>query len=104
MNTNSVAVFIFVDRYSDDFASIAYHPWLPPHIYTSNMLDPRETSTIDLRFGFRTCTLESKEALLEAIREWLQARYDEGDRTYDGLSAFIEQARIEYLQPMEDAP
>jgi hypothetical protein len=51
----------------------------------------------------RTCTAMSVLALADAIKCWLQARYDAGDRTHAGLSAFVETARVEYLQPMEAA-
>jgi hypothetical protein len=57
---------------------------------------------VDLQLEGMACTTESKDAFIEALRHWLQTQYDAGDRTYDGLSTFVEQARIEYLQLKKD--
>jgi len=67
--------------------------------YTS--LDDHEIRT---DISGRICTAMSVLALADALKDGLQARYDEGDRTYAGLSAFIERARVEYLQPAEFVP
>ena len=86
-----------------DFAIVKIYAEFSPDIFMTNRWDLSPTPNIDLRLDGRSCTPGSKLAFLEALRDWLQARYDEGDRTYAGLSAFIERARIEYLQPMEEA-
>jgi len=51
-------------------------------------------------------TLDSSIAWVEAILEWIEVHYGQQKspinyRKIKGLSEFIEQARIEYLQPME---
>ena len=61
-----------------------------------------ENEIIDFRLSGMSCTTESKYALVEALTAWLKSQYDAGDMTFAGLSAFVEHARIEYLQPVED--
>jgi hypothetical protein len=58
---------------------------------------------IGFRLSGMSCTTESKYALVEALTAWLKSQYDAGDMTFAGLSAFVERARIEYLQPVEAA-
>jgi len=86
-----------------DFEDVAYvqlYPFAAPDVYSL----PRKSSNqtrIDLRLDGKPCTSESKDAFLDALGAWLQQRYYSGDLTYAGLSAFVEQSRVEHLQPME---
>lgn len=92
--------------FAGDIGHTAYvtaYPSSAPDVHQYLVSVGKPKPTIDLRIDGKSCTTESKWAFLEALIDWLHAKYDAGDRTYDGLSAFIEQARVEYLQPVEAA-
>ena len=92
--------------FAGDIGHTAYvtaYPSSAPDVHQYLVSVGKPKPTIDLRIDGKLCTNESKGAFLEALRAWLQAQYDAGDRTYAGLSAFVETARVEYLQPMEAA-
>lgn len=100
-----VKVHIWYPGLFDDVARITIYPEAAPDIDNGDvrgLLKDCDERQIDLCLDGKRCTPESKDAFVEALRAWLQARYDAGDRTYDGLSAFVDRARIEYLQPKED--
>jgi hypothetical protein len=90
---------VFICGQFDDVAYVATHPAVAPDIHNYRVYTRRDMVEIDLRLNGQPCTAESKEVFLEALRAWLQSRYDDGDRTYKGLEGFIKEARIKYLQP-----
>lgn len=69
-------------------------------------IDDRNTVLIDSRFSFdlegKKCTDTSIDAFIAALDQWLSEQRMSGNYALVGAEMYIEQARIEYLQPMED--
>lgn len=81
----------FEVRKYDDLAPVIY---CTPHA-------PIALLTYPLFLDNSYCTEDSVSALIAAVRDWLQTRYDAGDREFVGLSEFVARAQIEYLQPID---
>lgn len=99
-----VKVHIWFPGLFDDVARITIYPSAAPDIDNGNLgglLKNCDERKIDLCLDGKRCTPGSKDAFTEAIREWLQTKYDAGDRSFAGLEDFVERAKVEYLQPVE---
>lgn len=95
---DTVMVFVLFDN--SDYVIINHYRGPAPDIVPTDK-NNQQNSCFPMMIDNMKCTNGSKSALLEALRIWLQAKHDKREDTKEGLDEFFEQARIEYLQPIE---